>query len=163
MNHWGAEINGIHYDIVFTPHPWSGKHELTINGYPVELQRPTFGSLRGIDQTIMLGGIECHFVLIGNKADFAVGGTYIDSQKPYMPLKSTPWWAYIFMVACIALPVSTLGGALPVVLGILGFTGCLRISINPTRKTAASVFACLGLTLLVWAVGWAFVYLLSTL
>ena len=39
--------------------------------------------------------------------------------------KHVPWWTWIFIVVCAAIPVSTLGGAIPTVIAILGIVTIL--------------------------------------
>lgn len=150
MKTWKINVNGKENEVIFTPNQWSGKHKLTINGNEVQLKKKPFQAFVGTDQAINVEGKECRFVLIGNKADIAVDGTYVDSKKAYVPLKSMPWWAWIFIVACIAIPIVSLGGALPVVIALLCSMWCVRVSVSPSLNTAIKVFCCLGISALAW-------------
>ena len=150
MKQWGIDINGVQNTVVFVPNHWSGKHKLTINGKEVKLKASPFQAFVGTDQPINIAGKECRFVFIGNKADIAVDDTYIDSNKPYVPLKSMPWWAWIFIAVCIAAPIASSGGALPVVIALLSSIWCVRISVLPDLKTVIKVLGCFGITALAW-------------
>lgn len=90
MKVWKISVNGKENEVNFTPNPWSGKHIFTINGKDIELKKSPFRVFVGTDQSINIAGKECRFVLIGSKADIAVNGTYVDSKKTYIPLKSMP-------------------------------------------------------------------------
>lgn len=150
MKKWIINIDGNDNEVIFVPNKWSGKHKLTVNGEETEIKKTPFQAFTGIDQPITIGEKECRFVLVGNKADIAVDGMYADSKKPYTPLKNMPWWVWIFIAACIAVPIVSLGGALPVVIALLCSTWCVRISVAPDIKTVFKVFYCLGISVLAW-------------
>lgn len=150
MKHWIVTINGMQNTVIFIPNQWSGKHKLMINGKEVALKKSPFQAFVGLDQPINIAGKECRFVLIGNKADIAIDGTYIDSNKAYVPLKSMPWWAWIFIISCIAVPIVSLGGALPVVIALLCSIWCVRVSVSPNIKTTIKLLCCLGIAALAW-------------
>lgn len=149
---WSVNIDGANYQITFTPNQWSGKHKLEVNGKQVELQKSPFQTFTGMDRPLKLGNKECRFVIIGNMVDIAVDGAYIESKKPYVPLKSIPWWSWIFVFACIAIPIVALGGALPVVIAMFGAIYCVRVSVSPYTKTSKKVLSCIGITALAWGV-----------
>lgn len=150
MKKWIININGKENEVIFTPNKWTGKHKLTINGKEVKLNSSSFQSLLGLDQAINIGGKECRFVLIANKADIAVDGIYIDSKKEYVPLKSMPWWTWIFIAICIAVPIVSLGGALPVLIALLCSVLCVRVSVSPNMKILPKILICSGISLLAW-------------
>ena len=161
MKQWKININGTQNAVVFVPNHWSGKHKLTINGKEVELKKSPFQAFVGMDLPIDIAGKECRFVLIGNKADIAVDGTYIDSKKLYVPLKSMPWWTWIFVIVCIAIPIVSLGGALPVVIALLCSIWCVRVSVSPNIRTAIKVLCCLGILVLAWILFGILLFVLS--
>ena len=161
MKVWKINVNGEDHEVAFTPNQWSGKHRLTIDGENIELKKSPFQFLVGTDQPINVAGKECRFVLIGNKADIAVDGTYINNNKPYVPLKRMPWWTWIFIVACIAVPIVSLGGALPIVIALLCSALCVRISVFPNMNTGIKVLCCFGISALAWALLGVLVLIMS--
>lgn len=163
MKQWDITINGMTNTVTFTPNQWSGKHKLTVNGKEVLLKKSPFETFVGTDQPINIAGKECRFVLIGNKADMAVNGTYVDSKKLYVPLKSMPWWTWIFLVLCIAVPVVSLGGALPVGIALLCSIWCVRVAISPNMKTAIKILCCFGITALAWTLLGILLFAISSL
>lgn len=160
---WSINLGNIPYEITFISNQWSGKHKLTVNGKEVDIQRKPFQAFTGIDQPITIGTKEARFVLIGNKADIAVDGKYLESEKTYVPLKSVTWWAWLFVILCAAIPVVALGGVVPIVLAIAGAALVLRVSILPDLKTGIKFLACLGIPVADWAIFAAFVSVISLL
>ncbi len=60
------------------------------------------------------------------------------------------WWGYLFAGACLLIPVLTLGGAVPVVLGSAGASACVKVAHSHTLSTLTKLLACLAITGLVW-------------
>ncbi len=147
---WNVEIEGQTYEIIYKPNVWSDKTNLTINGETTAIKSNGLQALAGIDTPITVGGKKLQFVRVGQKADIAMDGIYLDSKKEYKPIGKVPWWGWIFAVLGIVIPVVSLGGALPVLLGIAAAVSCIRISVQPQMKTAVKAFICFGITVLAW-------------
>lgn len=102
-----------------------------------------------IDYAISFGSTECRLVVIGNKADLAVNGTFLGSKKQYEPLNNLPAWVYVLV------GLSILGGWL-----ISGILGCLiglllsvfYIQLGIQKKTAPVIgcfIACSAIQVLI--------------
>ena len=76
-------------------------------------------------------------------------------------LKSIPWWSWVFIAACVILPVTTIGGVIPVCLAFLASLLCIRVSSEPQTKKSTKFLACLCITAVAWGIAYLFVYLLS--
>jgi hypothetical protein len=63
---------------------------------------------------------------------------------------SLPGWGWVFVVACGVIPVITLGGAVPALLGIGGAAVCATLSKRPNWPTPRRVLACAGVTVGAW-------------
>ncbi len=61
-----------------------------------------------------------------------------------------PGWAWPLVALCFFIPVATLGGAIPIVLGLGGGMGVANLAKNSGRSTGARVALSIALTLLVW-------------
>jgi hypothetical protein len=155
---WSTVINETSYQITLTPNQWSGNHRLTVNGKEMVLPRKPFQAFTGLDTPIRLGEKEAHFVLIGSKSDIAIDGIFLRSGKPYMPLKGLPWWIWMFVIAFAAIPVITLGGALPAVIAVIGAMWCVRIAILPTLNTGLKIFICFAVTASAWGLTWLLIF-----
>lgn len=148
---WTIIIDGTPYRVVFNLNQWSGRHTLVINDKPVVLQRAAFQNFIGIDQAIKIGKKDCRFVLNGREADIAVDGVLSHTKGKYVQKLSVPWWLWIFVVACAVIPIISRGGAIPVVIALLGIIYSVRVSVSPTKSTASRISTCLGITVGAWA------------
>lgn len=70
-----------------------------------------------IDYQIQFPGLNCNLVVIGNKADLSVNGTYLGSGKSYEPVGSIPAWIWV-LVAVSAIGGWFFGGILCMAIGI---------------------------------------------
>lgn len=147
---WNVEIEGQQYEISYKPSIWSGKIKLMINGEETILKSNGLQGLVGIDAPFDIGGKQLQFVRTGQKADIAMDGVFIDSNKEYQPIGKVPWWGWIFVVLGLAIPVAALGGALPFLIGFGDAIICARISVKRGMNTVVKVLICLGVTILAW-------------
>lgn len=83
------------------------------------------------------------------------------SEKPKNEAsKMPPTWAWIFIIACIAIPVITLGGGIPAAIGGGSAAGCYQASRNIERSTRTNFMYCVGITIGAWAIFIAFALLI---
>jgi hypothetical protein len=75
--------------------------------------------------------------------------------------KMPPVWAWIFIIACGAIPVISLGGAIPGAIGFGTAAACYQIARDGSRSTQTRVLFCLGITVLAWALFLGFVFVLA--
>ena len=61
-----------------------------------------------------------------------------------------PPWAWIFVVACFAIPVITVGGALPTGIGFGAAGGCAQVAKKTDWETPPKVLACAGIAAGAW-------------
>ena len=85
------------------------------------------------------------------KYDVSIGGFSTQTGKPVWPMQPTPRWSWIFVVACILIPVITLGGLIPILIGAGGAYVCAAVGRSSTRTTPTKVALSIGTTLLSWA------------
>ncbi len=77
--------------------------------------------------------------------------------------KKSPWWTWLFVVACVVLPVTTLGGAIPVVCAVLGALLCVRVAAAPEKSIPVKLLACFGITIAAWGLAYLFIFSISVL
>jgi hypothetical protein len=63
---------------------------------------------------------------------------------------SSPPWAYPFALACVAIPIVTLGGAIPGGLGFGGAAACMSVARNHAMSVGARILLCALITLAAW-------------
>lgn len=61
-----------------------------------------------------------------------------------------PGWAWLFCGGCLAIPVVTLGGAVPVLLGLGGASLCNTVARKDGMAVGARVALCATITLIAW-------------
>lgn len=102
-----------------------------------------------------------------------VTGTKSGTKKPAKSSsKSKPWknddanaaqpaippWAWVFVVACGAIPVVAIGGAIPMALGFGGAGGCIGLARDTKKPLGLRVGGCVAITVLCWALFGALLY-----
>jgi hypothetical protein len=70
--------------------------------------------------------------------------------EPPTPKGVTPAWANLFALACAVIPVLTLGGAIPMVLGMGGASGCVAVARNKQMDITTRIAVCAGITVGCW-------------
>ena len=75
-------------------------------------------------------------------------------QKPPIPI-----WAWGFAIACIAIPIITVGGAIPGAIGGGGAAGCVSVARDDTKALGTRLFLCGGITALCWGLFGVMIYM----
>lgn len=65
-------------------------------------------------------------------------------------LPKAPRWAWIFMGLCLLIPIVTMGGAVPAVIGFIGAWGCAGLASNKRWPIVVRVVLCLLVTITSW-------------
>jgi hypothetical protein len=63
-----------------------------------------------------------------------------------------PGWGWIFVVSCGAIPLVTLGGALPIIIGLGGAAACAAVAARTSMPVVSRVVICVAIALASWAV-----------
>ena len=61
-----------------------------------------------------------------------------------------PWWACLFAVACAVIPGISMGGAIPIALGLGGAAACIKVSSMGALPSPVRFFLCVGITAVAW-------------
>lgn len=77
--------------------------------------------------------------------------------------KNLPWWAWVYIVACIALPITTLGGAIPALAAFSGIVACVRISALPNMRVPIKALCSLGVVIGIWVITYLFVFAVASI
>lgn len=71
-----------------------GGPQITVDGNTYKVKSNNW-FINLIDYSVDFPGVNCHIVMVGNKARLAVNGTYDDDKTPYEPVASIPVWVYV--------------------------------------------------------------------
>ena len=101
---------------------------LTVKLYPIK--KEVFAAYLGVDIPLKLGEKEIRLVQRGKFVDLAIDGFYLNSGEEYVPKEKMPKWNWIFILLCALLSVASRGGAIPVILALVGIYWVVRISVD---------------------------------
>lgn len=139
MKKWEVESDGVKHEIQYKQ---GFGRKIIVDGetYKVKSANPF---INVIDYDINLGSTDCKLVVIGSKADLAINGTFLGSQKPYAPVSNVAPWIWVFV------GISTLGGFL--LAGIFAFVlgalmSTLYIQLGIQKKKGAVIGSFIGCT-----------------
>jgi len=141
---WSSEIDGKSY--AFSHQIIKGKHTLAVNGVSNTIKAGFVSSVIGFDEKFDLEGKEARLVMVKNEPDIVVDDVFLRSGKNYV---QRPAWAMVFIVACILIPIISLGGALPIVLGFGGAGACVAVS-KTSLTNIVRIILCIAITILAW-------------
>jgi hypothetical protein len=133
-----------------------GVSSILVNGMSIPKKSGIAASIPGsvIEHPFMLGRypatIRQKVGLWQTTYDVVVNGYSIENQAMALPITLMPGWAWIFVVACLAVPVVTLGGAIPAILGLFGASGVGWSARHESMNVGTRVALCVGITVLAW-------------
>lgn len=86
------------------------------------------------------------------RVSLEVGGREVKpvATATLVQVGNAPPWAYPFSVACFAIPIVTLGGALPAGIGFGAGAACLAVARNEKMAISVRVVLCTLITLAAW-------------
>lgn len=163
---WTVNVGGQPHTVELKHGYFSGHRELRLDGQPVPL--PPRGALSWLD----IGG-EHPFQIAGRPAAVLIGSNgltfsydlVVDGRSVTTgnEVKRTemPGWGWGFVLACAIIPVVTVGGVVPVVIGAGGAIACHRTARDGTRPERSRAMRCAGITAACWAGTVAFLALLA--
>jgi hypothetical protein len=61
-----------------------------------------------------------------------------------------PRWVWFFAAACFAIPVLTIGGAIPTAIGFVGAFYCMAVARQANKSTRKKLVRCMGTTAACW-------------
>lgn len=141
---WESTIEG--KDYVFSYALVKRKHELKVNEEVIQVKQSFSSSIMGFDEPFTFDGKKARLVRAGNQMDIAYGGVFLQSKKEYV---QRPAWVWVFAIACLLIPIITLGGAIPAVVGFSGALACGALS-KLKCHTAIRLLLCFLVTIVAW-------------
>lgn len=117
MTKWEVESDGVTHTIQYKK---GFRNKIIVDGEIYKTKSSNM-FINVIDYGISFDETDCKLVVIGNKADLAVNGTFLGSNKTYEPVSNIASWVWILV------GLSTLGGYL--LAGILSLLVGLLMSL----------------------------------
>lgn len=147
---WNIKIGDYQYDVQYTAGSFSGMRKIIVDGVESVIPNKMSYDFIGMDVPVEIGGKRCRLVVHGKKADIAVDGVFVESGEVYEPLQGMPKWNWIFIVMCLAIPIISMGGALPVLIGLMGAMWTCRVASANKRSVVVKMLCCWGIAMLCW-------------
>ncbi len=144
---WTSDIDGKSYNFVYEKA--KGNHTITVNEETHELNISLMSEITSFDEKFTFDGRDARLVIRKKQPDVVVDGICLRSGERYV---GRPAWSLIFAVLCLIIPIVSLGGAIPVVLGLAGAVLCTNVS-KTSLSTALRVILCSAITILAWIAG----------
>ncbi|AGF56256.1 MULTISPECIES: hypothetical protein [Clostridium] len=145
MKKWEVDVDGVKHVIQYKA---GITRKIIVDGEKYKAKSSNM-FINVIDYGITFGNTDCKLVVIGNKADLAVNGTFLGSQKPYEPVSNVASWVWIFVGLSI-LGGYLIAGLLSLLVGILGSMLYIQFGIQKKNgKVIGSFVACTVIQLLI--------------
>lgn len=81
--------------------------------------------------------------------DLSIAGRSVTTGKE-VSSAPVPAWIWVFVSACLLIPIVSLGGALPGAIGAGGAAGCYAIAKDAKKQIRTRIVLCLVVTILCW-------------
>ena len=152
---WRVELEDSVHTVELEHGYWSGKRTISIDGERMNLPQKEASSFFdfGSHHTIHIGQVSAIIHIKTNgltfNYDLSIEGRSVETGRTVtVTTAPAPRWAWAFVAACGLIPVLSLGGAIPLMIGMGGSTGCYAIALNPSRYRSVRLLLCTGITLL---------------
>ena len=146
---WTKEGEGAPLEFSYTK--WNKVHAITINGNTFKFSQKWTEWIVGLDEEFTFNEKKARLVVRGKNLDVVIDGKFTKDGSDYTP---SPKWIWVFIVLCGLIPISTLGGALPAVIGVLGIQGCIMI-VRTSMSRGVQILLCSLVTVFAWVLAWA--------
>ena len=150
---WEVEVDGVKHEIEYKA---SLGRKIIVDG---ELHKVKSSNwfINVIDYEIKFNETVCQLVVIGAKADLAVNGTFLGSNKPYEPISNVPSWIWVLV------GISTLGGMffagiLALLVGL--FMSMIYVQFGLQKKNGAAIGSFVGCCVLQLIIGFGIISIL---
>jgi F0F1-type ATP synthase membrane subunit c/vacuolar-type H+-ATPase subunit K len=160
---WTFKLNGSKHVVEVDASWLSGKISIRVDGKVLERKRVLVDV--GRDIPFEIDGHSCvvRTAMLLKDYDLIIDGRSITTGQTAPPLRPMPRWAWAFIAACIAIPVVSLGGAIPAGIGVGGAVACMAISKDLSKTERKRIFMCLGVTIFCWILFFLIVYVIFLL
>ncbi len=107
-----------------------------------------------IDEEFTVHGTTLRVVFFNDELDIVQYGRYVSKQIPYTGLPKLTFWQVLLMLCSLALPILTLGGKIPILMGLAVCALIYIISMNPFTSKSTKLLISLGLLAFAYALSW---------
>lgn len=156
---WTIELEDGRHTIELDHGYVSGKRRISVDGRRIEETARAKDALFDIGSShdFGIGRHRCTVVIrskwgVAYEYDLLVDGRSVTTGAGALAPAPMPAWGYVFMAACGLIPVVSLGGAVPAVIGAAGAVGCLGAARDGSKGLAERAGRCLAITAGCWVI-----------
>ena len=146
MKRWEIEVDGIKHEIQYKR---GLNNKIIVYGETYKVKSSNI-FINVIDYVISFGDTSCNLVVIGNKVDLAVNGTFLGSKTPYEPTSSVAPWIWV-LVGISTIGGMILSGILSLAIGVIMSTFYIQFGMKKKNGAAIGSFvACCFIQILIF-------------
>jgi hypothetical protein len=153
---WIVHVEGAEHTVELDHSYFTGKRTIKLDGQIVARGSRWLDAF-GSDDSFPIAGRVCSVQVrthgLTYTYDCSLDGRSVRDGRMVLPLAPAPKWAWLFIAACIGLPIVTFGGLVPALFGVAGAIACLAIARNPRRPIVSQITLSIGVVVLCWALG----------
>jgi len=147
---WDIKIKRTNHQIILKRNWFTSQYIVMVDEKEVPFTLTLQDFFKGLDMPLKIKNNEIRLIINGYSKDLVVDGKHLKTGLVYEPIGKIPKWTWFFVLLCLALPVMSLGGFIPIMYAIVGIQYVIRTSLNPAWPTSLKVIACLGATAFIW-------------
>lgn len=155
---WDVRVGDRQHAVEMNISTWTGGISITVDGRATETEKRR-GRVRGFSVAGHPATVTTRATFGATAATLEVEGAEVRDLSP--PTEPIPGWAWLFVVACIAIPVVSRGGAIPAGIGAAGAAGCVSVARKAVRPVAVRAGICGAITAGAWGVFIGFAVLVA--
>lgn len=129
---WDINVNGNNHTIKFKRGSFSSN--LFIDNEPVNKLKSKNFAIVLIDYPFQIEDKKFNLVVIGNKADLAQDGIYIDSGEKYISVDNAPSWVNGLSIALFVIGL-VLNGLIGACISIVGIVLCVKAGLKKNTQS----------------------------
>jgi len=155
---WDIDLEDGAHSVTVKQHPLTGMGRIWVDGVQLPMRITSWQMMTRWGGTYPLGVQGHGYVLrvssngftYSHKLDLDAQCLYMTQQQVVAP-PPLPRWAWPFIAACVLMPVATLGGVVPILLGVGGAAGCTSVAQRQSAAPLVRIMVCVSITIFCWA------------
>lgn len=152
------------YEVLVTVR--GNKYLVDLNGQPYYTYKVGTASYwlgHNEDFPINLGDRQMILAVRKRKIRLVENGYYLDNGEPFAPVAPLPKWVWIFVALNVLIPIISVGGAINILIALLGVSICAAAARNQKFSFGAKIGVSIAGTVAAWAIWIVFALLVGAI
>jgi hypothetical protein len=153
---WSFQLDDSTHTVELDHGYYSGKRKVTLDGKVIQNTANILHVFFDIGSQFTFqinnhsGTIVIHTNGFRFTSDLVIDGKSMETGQEVKLPAPISGWIWFLIIACAMIPVISLGGIIPILIGFGGVTGCLKVVQNPRINVRQRFIFCVGITILCW-------------